>query len=324
MVRDRWRAVVVAAMVAGALGVSTAGIRAQTVDTAGMITEIKVGHGKIEVKTGAADWRSAAPANALRPGDQIRATGDALAVVLLAGGRGAVRVEAKNSPYTVAGAQVEDTTSQKARTLLSASLGFLSTGAKERPKALLSTRGGNRRPEILTPRNGPILPESVQFEWLGSQFSRYTVRILDPSGVVLERKGVVGARFAYPADAAALKPGVRYRFQVEALDHPPYEAWFEVVDPARAAAVREDLGQLEAALGPGVSPNSLAAVKGGALAAEGLFHDARLVALAALARDPDEPTLHMLLGHLYLKTGLPQLAAESFDEAQFLLARENK
>ena len=324
MMRDRWRVIVPVAAVAVALGVWTERTGGQAAETAGMITEIKVGHGKVEVRTGGAGWRPAAPLNTLRVGDQVRAAGDAVAVLLLAGGRGTVRVEAPNSPYTVTGIQTEDTTSQKARTLLSASLGFLSTGTKERPKAVLSTRGSTRRPEILTPRNGPVLPDSIQFEWLGSQFSRYTVRVLDPSGVVLERKGVVGARFPYPADAAALKPGVRYRFQVEALGHQPYEAWFEVVDPARATAVRDDLNQLETALGPGVSPNSLAAVKGGALAAEGLYHDARLVALAALARDPDEPTLHMLLGNLYQKTGLPQLAAESFDEAQFLLSRDNK
>jgi predicted Zn-dependent protease len=111
---------------------------------------------------------------------------------------------------------------------------------------------------------------------------------------------------------------------VEALGHPPFETWFEVVDPTRAAALGEDLRQLETALGSGVPPSSLAEVRSGALAAEGLLHDARLVALAALARDPDEPTLHILLGNLYLKTGLPQLAAESLDEAQFLLTREGK
>jgi hypothetical protein len=32
----------------------------------------------------------------------------------------------------------------------------------------------------------------------------------------------------------------------------------------------------------------------------------------------------MSLGNLYLKTGLPQLAAESLDEAQFLLSRDGK
>jgi hypothetical protein len=289
-----------------------------------MITEIKVGRGSVEVRTAGAGWRPATPLNTLRAGDQVQATGDAAAVVLLAGGRGAVRVDAKSSPYSVPGPQPDDGTMQKARTLLSASLGFLSAGRKEPPKALLSTRGGTRRPEILTPRNGPVLPDSLVFEWLGSQFSRYTVRVLDPTGVVLERKGVVGARFPYPPDAPALRPGVRYRFQVEALGHPPYEAWFEVLDPARAAAVREDLAQIEAALGPGVSPSSLATIKGGALASDGLYHDARLLALAALARDPDEPALHILLGNLYLKTGLPALGAESLDEAQFLLSRDGK
>ncbi|HYB41080.1 MAG TPA: hypothetical protein VEL75_04880 [Candidatus Methylomirabilis sp.] len=323
MVRGRWLVGMAVALIAlgGAAGARPAW--AQGGETAGMITEVRVGHGKVEVKTAAADWRPAAPLGTLRPGDQVRAAGDATAVVLLVGGRGTVRVDASGSPYTVPGPQGDDGKIEKARTLLSASMGFLSTGPKEPPKALLTTRGPRRQPpEVLTPRNGPVLPDSLVFEWLGSQFSRYTVRLLDPSGIVLERKGVVGARFAYPADAPPLRSGVRYRFQVEALDQPLTESWFEILDPARAAAIRDDLARLEADLGPGVSPNSLAAVKGGALAAEGLYHDARLVVLAALARDPDEPSLHLLLGNLYLKTGLPQLGAESLDEAKFLMSRE--
>ena len=319
----RWALVAIVSLALGAL-TGPGPARGQPGETVGMITEMKVGRGKVEVKTAGAEWRPAAPLNAVRAGDQVRAVGDATAVVLLTGGRGTVQVDAKNSPYAVPAALVDERKMQKARTLLSASLSFLSASTKEAPKALLSTRSAARRPEILTPRNGPVLPDSLVFEWLGSQFSRYTVRILDPSGVVLERKGVVGARFAYPTDAPPLKPGLRYRFQVEALGHPPYAAWFEVVDPTRAARMHEDLEQLEEALGPGVSPNSRAAMRVGALAADGLLHDARLVALTALARDPDEPTLHMLLGNLYLKTGLPELAAESLDEAQFLLSRGSK
>lgn len=289
-----------------------------------MVMGIKVGRGRVEMKTPGAEWRPASLLSALRAGDQVQAVADATAVVLLTGGRGTVLVEAKNSPYTVAAPQADEGKVQKTRALLAASLGFLSGGTTEPPKALTSSRAAARPLQILTPRNGPVLPDSLVFEWLGSQFSRYTVRILDPSGVVLERKGVVGARLAYPADAPPLKPGVRYRFQVEALGHLRSEAWFEIVDPTRAAAVQEGLKQLEAALGPGVPPNSLAAVQVGALAAEGLLHNARLVALTALARDPDEPTLHLLLGNLYLKTGLPQLAAESLDEARFLLSQERK
>jgi hypothetical protein len=294
----------------------------QARETAGVITELKIGKGKLEVKAPGGEWRPAGPLQALRAGDTVRATDNASLVILMSAGRGTIRVDAKNSPFVVGPGQSDASKAQKVQALMSGSLGFLSATTKEPPTAVLSTRATARPPEVLTPRNGPALPDALAFEWLGSQFSRYTVRVLGPAEVVLERKGVVGARFSYPADAPALKPGVPYRFQVEALGHPPYEAWFEIVEPARAAAVRQELRQLEDGLGPGVSPSSLAAVKAGALAAAGLLHDARLTVLSALARDPDEATLHLVLGNLYLRTGLPQLAAESLDEAQFLVRGE--
>jgi hypothetical protein len=304
--------------------VAPAPASSQTDETAGMITEIKVGRGTVEMKTADRDWHRAAPLSALRAGDQVRAVGDASVVVLLTGGRGAVAVKAKNSPYTVGAPRADASTVQKARSLLSASFGFLASGPKEPPKAVTSSRSSAPPPEILTPRNGLILPGPLVFEWLGSQFSRYRVRVVESATVMLERKGVVGARLPYPDDAPALKPGVRYQLQVETSGAKPTEAWFEIVDEARAAEVRENLKQLEASLGPRVSPSTRAAVRVGALASDELFHDARLVVLAALAKDGDEPSLHVLLGHLYLKTGLPRLAAQSLDEAQFLLSRDKK
>jgi predicted Zn-dependent protease len=96
-----------------------------------------------------------------------------------------------------------------------------------------------------------------------------------------------------------------------------------VVDAGRAQAVRQSLRELEEALGPAASPTTLAAVQAGLLAGEGLVHDARLAVLAALAKDADEPALHMLLGTLYLKAGLAEQAAAAFDEADFLLTRAN-
>ena len=304
--------------------VGAAAAYAQTDETAGMITEIKVRRGKVEMKTADADWHRALPLSALRAGDQVRAVGDASVVVLLTGGRGTILVKAKNSPYTVGAPRAEESTAQKARSLLSTSLGFLGSGPKEPPKAVTSSRSGPRPPDILSPRNGLILPNTLVFEWLGSRFSRYRVRITQASTVVLERKGVVGARFVYPAEAPPLKPGLRYQIQVEVSGSKPTDAWFEIVDETRAAEVRNNLKELEASLGRRVSPSSLAAVRGGALAADELFHDARLVVLAALAKDPDEPSLHMLLANIYEKTGLPQLAAQSLEEARFLLSHDAK
>jgi|GEM_PF-457874 len=327
-------AILAAAWPAGARGAETASQRearsgetaghgeARSGETAGMITEIKNGRGRVEVRTaGGAEWRPAAPLQTLRAGDAVRATADARAVVVLSGGRGSVKVQAAGSPYLVPLPRPGESKTQKALGLLESSLNYLSSGTKEPLQAVLSTRGASRPPVILSPRNTAVLPDPLAFEWLGSRFARYAVKVVGPAGPVLERAGVVGARFAYPADAPALAPGVRYTLQVVSGQLPPQEAWFEVVDAGRAQAVRRDLAELEQALGPTPSPSTLAALRAGFLASNGLYHNARLVVTAALAADPDEPTLHLLLANLYGKTGLPDQAAESYDEAQFLMTR---
>lgn len=290
-----------------------------------MITEIKMGKGRVEVQAaGKSEWRAAGPFQALRAGDTVRASADAAAVVLLTGGRGTVRVDASRSPLVLAAGTADAGKLQKARALVEGSVKFLSTSAKEPPKAVLSVRAGARPPVILSPRNSPVLPGPLTFEWLGDRFSRYTVRVTAPSGVVLEKKGVVGPRWDYPPDAPPLASGVRYTVEVAPASGRTQETSFEVLDASRAQAVRESLKELEDGLGAGTSPNTVTVVRVGLLAEQGLFHDARLAVLAALAKDADEPVLHTLLGHLYQKIGLAQQAAEAFDEAQFLLTSGGK
>ena len=292
--------------------------RAQTAETAAVITELKPGRGRVEVKPAAGgDWKPARPLLALRAGDALRTTDNASAVVLLSGGRGTVRIEGASGSFTVPGAAAAGQ-GQKARALVEASLGFLAGTTKESSQAVLATRSAARPPIIVSPRNGPVLPEALAFEWLGSRSTRYTVRVTGPAGPVVERREVTGARWEYPADAPALSPGVRYTLQVVVVGRPPQEAWFQLADAERARAVAEDLAGLEQELGPSVSPTSRAVLRAGLLAREGFLHDARRVVVAALAADRDEPTLHLLLGDLYTRTGLTDLAAESFDEAQYL------
>jgi hypothetical protein len=294
---------------------------AQTAETAAVITEIKPGRGRVEVKpAGGGDWRLARPLLALRAGDVVRTTENASVVVLLSGGRGTARVEGAAGSLTVPGAAAAGQ-GQKAKALVEASLGFLAGTTKESAQAALATRSVARPPVVVSPRNGRVLPEALLFEWLGSRFTRYAVRVVGPAGPVVERREVTGARWEYSADAPALSPNVRYTLQVTAVGHPPQEAWFELVDAARARAVAGDLAELEQELGASVSPTSRAVLRAGLLAREGLLHDARRVVVTALAADRDEPTLHLLLGDLYTRTGLTDLAAESFDEAQFLLKK---
>jgi hypothetical protein len=241
-------------------------------------------------------------------------------VILLSGSRGSIKVVAASSPFVLSAPKPGETKAQKALTLLGQTVGFLSTTAKEEPRATLSTRAGTKPPVILGPRNGPVLPDSLTIEWLGSRLARYTIRIAGPKGVVLEKKDVTGARFDYPPDAPPLSPGVRYTVQVLSGSHQAQQAWFEVLDTTRAQGIRQDMKEVEQTLGPSVSPNTLVTLRAGFLANNGLLHDARASITAALAKDPDEPTLHFLLGNLYSKLGLPEQAAESYDEARFLVS----
>jgi hypothetical protein len=288
-------------------------------EVAAMITEIRVGQGRVEVgSAGTERWRPASPLLALRDGDVVAATGDAWAVVVLSGGR-AVRVDEASSPFPVARPAAGEGRLHKGLRILEASLDFLSTTHRDLLFGNLGSRAGVKPPVILTPRNGPVLPESVVFEWRGSRSSRYGVRILGPAGVVLERSDVADTRFAYPADAPPLTPGVRYTFQLVPAWHPPQAVWFEVVAPDRARRIREDLRDLETAL-PAERPGATAVILStGFLAERGLLHDARLRVADALVRQPEEPTLHFLLGDLTARQGLAQESMEAFAEARFLL-----
>lgn len=314
--RSRWMVVGLWLAVAG-LGAAEVA-HGQARDVGAMITEIKAGRGRIEVQgPGLPDWRPAGPLLALKVGDSLRATEDAAAVVVLAGRRGSVQVDAARSPFVVPAAPA-DSKLQKAFLLLEGGLGFLGSNPRETPRPVLSTRSLSRPPVILSPRAGPVMPDALVFEWQGYQFGRYTIRVVSASGLVLERVGVTGGRLVYPADAPALVPGTVYTLQLFSGQTLVDEVRFEIADRRRAEDLRRDVRDVEQALGPDVPASSRAVVQAGVLASRGFFHDARRVVVAALATDADQPSLHAVLGDLYARTGLPREADEAYDQAREL------
>lgn len=297
---------------------------AQPRDVGAMITEIKPGRGRIEVSgPGTAGWRPAGPLLALRVGDSVRATDDAAAVVMLAGRRGSVRVDAARSPFVVT-APPPDTKLQKAFLLLEGGLGFLGSSPRETPRPVLATRTMARPPVILSPRGGPVIADALTFEWQGYQFGRYAIRVTGPSGVVLERSGLTGSRLALPADGPALIPGSAYTLQLFSGQSRVDEVRFEVVDRQRADDLRRDLQEVDQALGPDVPASSRAVMQAGVLASRGFLHDARRVVVAALIADADQPSLHALLGDLYARTGLPREADEAYEQARALASPSSR
>jgi hypothetical protein len=292
---------------------------AYAADPVGVLTEIRAERGQVEVKrAGETQWTAAQPLLALRPGDQLRATGEARAALVFTGGRGAQAVSAGNSPFTVqppAAAAAGD----KVKGLVGSVTDFLSGKQKDLAYLPLSVRSV-RPPRVaqLQPRATKILPGAVTFEWSGSDTLRYKVRVLAPQGTLWEQADLPRKPLTYPASAPSLEPGVRYIWQLETAGQPVQQAEFQVLPAGEAARVRESLDILVPASLPGYPPSSVALMRAGYVLRDGLYADARRELLAALASDPDEPTLHLLLGQVYDTIGLGELAQREFIEARDL------
>lgn len=291
-------------------------------DPLAVLTEIQVKNGKVEVRPSAeAEWQTPKPLLSLRAGAQVRVTGEGRAVLVFTGGRGTQLVTRANSPFTVAAATGPGT-SDRARAVLSNVTNFLVGQQREKTYQSLSVRSVRAQPPvILAPRETRVLPAAVAFDWAGSDRLKYQVRLLGPGGaVVWERADVARRPLAYPAEAPQLKAGTRYTWELSTRQHGVQKASFEVVSAADASRVGDALGVLTPAGAGGYPPATLALMRAGLLFQETLYADARRELIAAIAAAPEEATLHLLLGHVYDRTGLKLLAAGEFDEAEALAA----
>jgi hypothetical protein len=306
------------AALAGAIVLALAAL-ASAADPIGVLTEIRAERGRVEVKrAGESEWKPAQPLLALRPGDQIRVSGDARASLVFTGGRGAQAVSAANSPFSVqppAAAAASD----KVKGLVGGVTDFLAGKQKDLAYLPLSVRAV-RPPRVaqLAPRETKLLPGPVTFEWSGSDTLRYKLRVLGPQGIVWEQANLPRKPVAYPASAPALEPGVRYSWQLETEGQPMQQAEFQILTADEAKRVRESLDILVPASLSGYPPSSVALMRAGYVLRDGLFADARRELLTALAKDPDEPALHLLLGQVYEQIGLGELAQREFIEARDL------
>ena len=285
-----------------------------------LLTEIRPGQGGVRVKHATeTDWKAPLPLLSLRPGDQVRVTGNATAVLMLVGGQGTVTVGAANSPYTVQSA-AEGGVRGKAPEVVATVTRILMGKKKDLAYTALATRSVKQPPVILSPRAGRLLAPPV-LEWTGSDRARYAVRVFGPQGLMWEQVGLPQAPFPYPPNAPPLNPGPVYRWELETKDFPVQQGRFSILSVAEIAGIREALSALEPGTLPGYPKNTVALMRAGFLFEQELYTEARTELLAALRADPDEPSLHLMLGHVYERTGLPALAGEEFDEAQYLSSR---
>ncbi len=286
-----------------------------------VLTEVRAGKGEVRVKrAGESEWAAPQPLLGLRPGDQIRVTADGRAVLAFIGG-GAQTVSTANSPFTVQTPRGE-TGGDRVRGLLSGVTQFLLGQQKEPTYQSLSVRSAGNPPRILFPRDTRVLPGPITFEWAGSDLYRYRVRVFGPQGLHWEQGNLPRRPLEYPASAPPLQPGTRYEWALDVPGQPVQRTYFEILPAPDAARVEGALAELRPAALAVYPPSTVVLMRAGLLFQEGLYAAARRDLLAGIAADPDEPTLHQLLGYVYDRVGLTELAAAEFDEAQYLSTRK--
>jgi hypothetical protein len=243
-------------------------------------------------------------------------------VVVFTGGRAAQAVTQSNSPFSVP-APGGGSTTDRVQTLVGNVSTFL-LSKQDKPAYVsayvpLTTRSVRLPPPSqIAPRETRLLPGPVTFEWSGSESLRYTVRVFGPEGLLWEQGGLPRQPLTYPSSAPALKPGVRYTWELHTERQPVQRADFELVAAADASRFQQELGLLTPANLPGQSATTIAVLREGLLLRETYLDTARRELLKAIAADTNEPSLHQLLAFVYDRMGAKELAAEEFDEARFL------
>lgn len=156
------------------------------------------------------------------------------------------------------------------------------------------------------------------FRWRASRpLGGLKLAVYHEGGVHWQAEVPAGEELAYPPEAPALAPGVRYSWTVETTDpllFPPARSracFFEVLADAERAEVA---AALEAPAGADLSPAALSLLRAGVLYDHGLLDEAIEATRAAMATDASDPGLRSILAHLYVETGRVTEAVAEYDQ----------
>lgn len=283
-------------------------------DAVAVITELKFNRGDIQLRaTHGAAAAKPAVLQSLYAGNVVQTTKDAAAVIFFTDGSRVATVDEKSPSFEVRASSAKDSAAG-ARVKEVANL---LVGKKKPPTYVaLSVRGKAQPPTLLSPRNSKILTDNPTFHWMGMDQQPGTVKVFGPQGEIWSAQNINLTKIAYPATAPRLQADVEYGWSIEKKGVAASKTTFKLLGGLEARAVKERLTEL-GAMG-GASKTTLAVLKANLLMSKELFHDAREILTEAIGADTDEPTLHFVLGELYDKIGLKNLATEEYNEAEFL------
>jgi hypothetical protein len=159
----------------------------------------------------------------------------------------------------------------------------------------------------VSPRQTRVRAARPTFHWkIEDAALELRLTVYHESGVHWQHDLSGVTSIAYPADAPELKPGVSYSWTLETTDplvSPPLRTsavFFEVIAPEDAKSLESELATID-----GKKPGAVSyrLMRASLFFDRGLVEDAIGETQAAIAADPDNGTLHAILGRLYAETG---------------------
>jgi len=198
---------------------------------------------------------------------------------------------------------------------------FLKLKDSEGTSSLARLRSGEKRAALRadSPMQTKVRENRPTFHWSVSDPSmELRLTIYSDKGIHWKRDVPKGTTsLEYPADAAALVPGVTYSWVLETTDplvFPPLRseaAFFEILSDEERQSLDATLAGVDANAKP--SDTTVHVVRASLFFDHGLMDDAIAETTKALAGDPDNAELHAILARLYAETGRTQEALDAYN-----------
>ncbi len=255
---------------------------------------------------------------ALNDGDEVKTGKDAEAEIMFStgnwvqiGANSSMRIKGRTTPK-------ESGDTEKFEVVQN----FLKLKNSEGTSSIGGLRGGERASALVavSPVQTKVRDAHPTFHWtLEDSGVELHFTLYDESGPVWNTDVSSGTSLTYPADAPALKPGVSYSWTLETTDplvSPPLRtpaAFFEVMAPADVASLTSDLSAVDDEKSGAVTYHLMRA---SLFFDRGLIDEAIAETETAVAADPDNASLHAILGRLYAETGRTKDAMDSMQKAQ--------
>jgi|GEM_PF-1342673 len=194
---------------------------------------------------------------------------------------------------------------------------FIRLRDSEGGSVITGLRGGGAALRAISPVQTRVRPDAIRFAWKTAHpGDELQLTLYDENGIAWSKSVTGTTSVDYPASAPALRAGVGYSWTVETTDPlviPPRRskaAYFEVLPGKEADTLREALATIDSNRPNGRSTYHV--MRASVFFDHGLLSDAIDETNRALAGDPNNADLHVILARLYAKSGRSEDALREF------------